>query len=137
MADGLLDDHPESFVARIARIDAVFGQGLGALWVLAEQKMPVEMKIPDDRHADASRLELFDYGRDSLSGGLRVDGDAHELAAGLDQGDDLLRRGHDIVGGGIGHRLHGDGVLASKPDTSDVDRGCESSGSKCSRGNVG
>ena len=49
------------------------------------------------------------------------DGDAHDVAAGGLQPGDLRQRACDILGGGVGHRLDGNGMSAADPHPADKD----------------
>ena len=51
-----------------------------------------------------------------------VDGDAHQLGAGVGQRHHLIHRRRHVGGIGVGHGLDDDGVVAADLHTSDVDR---------------
>ena len=48
-------------------------------------------------------------------------GDAHDLAADLDQAHRLRQGGLDVLGAGRGHRLHADRAVAADGDSADLD----------------
>ncbi len=73
-----------------------------------EQLVTVEVKVADDGHVNAHSREPVADVRDGGGGLVGVDGDAHQFGAGASQGFDLLGRGLDIGGVGVGHRLHDD-----------------------------
>ena len=95
VGDRHLDDLGELLVAPlradVARVDPVLGEGRGRLGVLREQQVPVVVEVPDQRHADAERIELGADDGHGLRGGIVVDGDPHELGAGMRELRDLDR----------------------------------------------
>ena len=67
----------------VAGIDAVLGEGAGAVGILLEEDVAVVMEVADDGDADAEFVEGVDDFGDGLGGGFGVDGDADKLGAGL------------------------------------------------------
>ena len=118
VGDRHLDDLGELLVAPlradVARVDPVLGEGRGRLGVLREQQVPVVVEVPDQRHADAERIELGADDGHGLRGGIVVDGDAHELGAGMRELRDLDRGRVRVGGVRVRHRLHDDRV--GRPD---------------------
>ncbi len=108
-------------LADVAGIDAVFGQRAGALRVVAEQLVAVEMKIADQRHRTVVAIERFTDVGHSGSGFRVIHGNAHQFGAGTGQLQHLLGGCGYIRGIGIGHRLHNDRVAAAHGDAVDID----------------
>ena len=67
--------------ADVARVDAVLGERLGAGRVLAQQLVPVEVEVADDRHRHAELRQALDDVRHRRRRLVGVDGDAHQLRA--------------------------------------------------------
>ena len=97
----------------VAGIDAQLGQRLGALGHLGQQLVAVEMKVADQRHPAAQRVETIANARHRSGGFQRVDGDPHQLRPGLGERLNLAHGGCDIDGIGVGHRLHHHGRIAA------------------------
>jgi len=76
--------------ADVAGVDAVLGEGAGALGIFLQQQMSVVMEIADDGDADTLFVELLGNGRDGGRGLLVVDRDSNQLGACAGQGCDLL-----------------------------------------------
>ena len=136
MLDGHFDHGAEVVVVLladvdVAGIDAVFGEGAGAVGILLEEDVAVVVEVADDGDADAEFVERVDDFGDGLGGGFGVDGDAHQLGAGLGQRHHLIDGGGGVGGVGIGHGLDHDGVVAAHPDVADFD-GHRSAPRKCS-----
>ena len=91
--------------ADIARIDAVLGQRLGTGGMVGEQAVAVIVEVADQRHVAAGRIQPLADRRHRRGRGGRVDGDAHDLGAGVGQRPHLVRRGAGVRRIGIGHRL--------------------------------
>ena len=72
-------------------------------------------------HADAEFIERLDDLRHGGGGFVGVDGDAHQLRAGIGQRHHLIDGRLDVGGIGIGHRLHDDRVRAADFDRTDTD----------------
>jgi hypothetical protein len=105
--------------ADVSWIDAVLGEGAGAVAELLQQLVAVVMEVADERHAAAARIQpLAD--RRHLGGRLgRVHGDAHQLRARARERLHLARRRLGVGGVGIRHRLHDDGRAAADDDVAD------------------
>ena len=136
MLDGHFDHGAEVVVVLladvdVAGIDAVLGQGAGAVGILLEKDVAVVVEVADDGDADAEFVERVDDFGDGLGGGFGVDGDADQLGAGLGQRHDLVDGGGGVGGVGIGHGLDHDGVVAAHPNVADFD-GHRSAPRKCS-----
>ena len=121
---GHLDQGRELLVAlvaapEIAGIDAQLGQGLGALGHLRQQLVAVEMKVADQRHPAAQRVETITDARHRSRRFQRVDGDPHQLRPGLGKRLHLLHGGRDVDGIGVGHRLHHHGRIAADQHLTD------------------
>ena len=103
--------------ADIAGIDAVLGERRGAARIFAQQLVPVEMEVADQRDRDAQLVQTFPDRRHG-GGGLRgVHRDADQFRAGTGQGPDLFDRSGDIGRVGVGHGLDDNGVGAADADT--------------------
>ena len=105
--------------ADVAGIDAVLGQGAGALGIFLEQLMSVVMEVADDGDADALFVELLDDGRDRGGGFFVVDRDPNQFGAGAGQRRDLLDGRGNVGGICIGHGLHHDRCIAAHADAID------------------
>ena len=68
--------------ADIARIDAVLVEQPRALGILAEQRVAVVVEVADDGHVDAAIAQAPDQLGHRGGRLARIDGDAHQLAAG-------------------------------------------------------
>ena len=102
--------------AHIAGGDAVFGQSLGAGRVVRQQLVAVVVKVANQRHMDAHAVELLADVGHRLRRFVVVDGDAHQLGAGLRQFLDWDRGGHRVGGVGVGHGLHAHRGVAANSD---------------------
>ena len=120
VGDGDLDDRGELLVAAlgadVARVDAVLGQRRRRVRVLRQQEVAVVVKVADERHGHAERVELGADDRHRLGGGVVVDRDPHQLGAGVRQLRDLDRGRIGIGGVGVRHRLHHDRVRPIRPE---------------------
>ena len=125
--DRHLDDRGELLVllvleADVAGIDAVLVERLGAAGMLGEQLVADVVEVADDRDVDADLEQpLLDLGH-GRGGLVAVDGDAHDLGAGLGEGRDLAHGAVDVRGVGVGHRLHHDRRAAAHRHVADLDR---------------
>ena len=84
VTDSGFDHLTELFVvfvafAHIAGVDAVFRQGLGALWIVCQQTVAVVVKVANQRHMNVHAVQLFADVRNGLRSFRRVDRDAHQL----------------------------------------------------------
>ena len=127
--DGNLDHGAEVVVvaaahADVAGIDAVLGQGAGALGVLLQQDVSVVVKVANDGDGNPELIELLDNARDGGSGSVIVHRDAHQFRSGAGQGRSLLDGAFDVGGIGIGHRLHDHGGIAAHLHLADGGRNC-------------
>ena len=107
--------------AHVARVDAVLGQGLGAVRELAQQRVPVVVEVAHQRHRDAVHVAqaVADLGHPRRRGAV-VDRDAHDLRAGLGQLRHLAGGRGRVGGVGVGHRLDHDGGAAADLDVADA-----------------
>ena len=92
-------------LAHITGIDAVFRQGLGALWIVGQQTVAVVMEVTDQRDMDVHAVQLLADVWHRLRSLGRVDGNAHQLRPGHGQFFDLNGRANHIFGIGICHGL--------------------------------
>ena len=119
------DDRREVLVvalgADVAGVDPVLGEQLGRLGVVHQQLVPVVVEVADDRHVHAQAAHLADHLGDGRRGLLRVDGDAHELRAGVGEPRDLDRGRVRVGRVGVRHRLDDDRVGAAHEHAADVD----------------
>ena len=117
------DDGAEVLVtplaAHVARVDPVLGQRAGAIGIPGEQEVAVVVEVADDRHRHPAPVERFDDPGHRRRGLLVIHRDPDQLAPGLGQRGGLRRRGLDIGGVGVGHRLDDDGMPAADGDGSD------------------
>ncbi len=90
VGDGDFDDLSEVvfvFIAEadIARVDAIFIEGLRHCGIFAEESVAVVMEIADER--DVCEAFFVESGADfgnGFGGGIGIDGDADEFGAGFD-----------------------------------------------------
>jgi hypothetical protein len=120
VADRHFDDVGELPVALfaeadIARIDAVFGERLGAGRMIGEQLVADIMEVADQRHEEAEPLQPFADLRNGGGALVAVDGDADDLGAGAMQRRDLGDRGIHIGRVGVGHGLDDDRRVCRRP----------------------
>ena len=131
-ADGLLVldgdfDHGAEVVVvltadgAVAGIDAVLGEGGGAVRIFGEELVAVVVEVADDGRVPAFFGDAFDDVGDGFGGVVVVDGDANEFGAGAGEGGNLLDGGFDVGGVGIGHRLDDDGGAGAYADVADGD----------------
>jgi hypothetical protein len=118
-----LEDRLEVLVAplgpHVARVDAVLGERRRHLGVLGQQEVPVVMEVANDGDGHVPVRESRDDLGYRLCRRLVVHGHAHQLAAGLGQGCDLLHGRVHIGGVGVGHRLDHDGMARPHGDIAD------------------
>ena len=112
----------------VARVDAVLGERGGALRVLAQQLVPVEVEVADQRHVAAEFAHARGNRRHGRGGFLGVDGDPHQLRAGHGERTHLQRGAFDVRGVRVGHRLHDDRVVAAEHHAADADRDAAAAG---------
>ena len=98
-------------LAHVTRIDAVFGQGAGAVGKLGEQAFAVEVEITNQRHGAAHVVQTAANFGDLAGGFGRVHGNPHHFRAGICQLFHLPRGGGGIGGVGVGHGLDNNGVV--------------------------
>ena len=104
----------------VAGVDAELGKCLRHGGELRQERMPVEVEVAHQGHvaavviAEACR-DLGHPGR----GLAVVHGDPDQLRPGSREFRDLLRRGHGVLGVGVGHRLHHDGGAATDGHAAD------------------
>src|SRR5690606_24428362 len=75
----------------------------------------------DDGHRAALRAQPLHDAGNRLRGRLVVDGDAHDLAAGVGQGTDLLHGRVHVGRVRVGHRLDYDRMVSADKNAADVD----------------
>ena len=123
--DGDSRDRPEVGVAAlradVPRVDAVLVESARHRRVLRQEPVAVVVEIPDDRHADAETAHLAHDLGDGRGGRVVVDGDPHQLAAGVGEGHDLERGRVGVGRVGVGHRLDGDRVATADRHAADED----------------
>ena len=105
----------------VARIDAVFRQGAGAVRILLQQQVSVIVEVADDGNADAELVECFGNLRHGARRFVRVHGDTHKFRAGLRQRHHLIHGTWDIRGIGIGHGLDHNRIVSADLDTAHID----------------
>ena len=66
-------------LAHVAGVDAVFGEGLGAVGVIGQQAVTVVMEVANQRDVNAHAVELFAHMRHGLRCLRRVDRQAHHF----------------------------------------------------------
>jgi len=91
--------------------------------VLAQQLVPVEVEVADDRHADAELRQPLDDRRHRRCSFLGVHRHPDQLGAGDRQRPDLQCRRLDVGGVGVGHGLHDHRMAATHGDGADADGG--------------
>ncbi len=100
--------------SHVARIDAVFCQGLCAFWKLGKQLMAVEMKVPHQWNRAAQLVQAL---ADIWNLARRIRGihrNPHQLRARPRQLIHLLRGGGSVRRIGVGHGLHHDGRVPAE-----------------------
>src|SRR5437879_9938363 len=102
--------------ADVTRVDAVLGERRGAVRMLAQELMAVEVEVADQRHADTGAIETLPNRRHRRGTLARVDREAHELRPGARERLHLPDRALDVRGVGIGHRLYDDRRAAADAD---------------------
>ena len=105
----------------VAGVDAVLGEGFGAVGIFGEELVAVVVEVADDGRVPPLGLDAIDDVGDGFGGVVVVDGDADELRAGAGEGGDLLDGAFDVGGVGVGHRLHDDGSFGADTDAAYVD----------------
>ena len=106
--------------ADVARIDAVLVERLGAFRVFGEELVPVVVEVAHHRRGDPLVREPAPDLRHRRSRGAGVDGDPHDLRAGLGEELHLGRGGGRILGVRVRHRLHDHRLRAAHPHSADV-----------------
>ena len=101
--------------ANIAGVDPVLVESSCARGELAEEDVPVVVKITDDGHGDAAIPQSIDDLRDGASRFPRIDRDANQFGSGRGQRFHLSDRCLDVSGIRVGHGLDGYGMLAANP----------------------
>ena len=118
-----LDDGPKVLVVPLAAdipgIDAVLGQGAGAVGILGQQQVAVVVEVADDRNRDPQAIQPLDDRGDRRRRRLVVDRHPDQLAAGAREIGDLLDRSRHVGGVGVGHRLDDDGMIGPDPNATD------------------
>src|SRR2546421_11781570 len=102
--------------ADVTRVDAVLGERRGAVRMLAQELMAVEVEVADQRHADTGAIETLANRRHRRRSLARVDREAHELRPRARERLHLPDRALDVRGVGIGHRLYDDRRAAADAD---------------------
>ena len=105
----------------VARVDAVLGEGLGAVGVFGQELVAVVVEVANDGCGPPLGGDAFDNIGNGLGGGVVVYGDADHLRAGAGEGRDLLDGGLNVGRVGVGHGLDDDGSLRAHADATDVD----------------
>src|SRR5256884_9068449 len=100
----------------VPRLDAVLGERRGAIRMLAQELMAVEVEVADQRHADTGAIETLANRRHRRRSLARVDREAHELRPRARERLHLPDRALDVRGVGIGHRLYDDRRAAADAD---------------------
>ena len=77
------------------------------------------MKIADQRNSAIQRIQPLTNRRNGGSRFRAIHGNANQLRTGLRQRGNLLYRGVDVHGIGIGHRLHDDRRRTADHDVAD------------------
>ena len=114
---GVLADAKELLVGEVARVDAHLLDVLGGL----HGRRRAEVDVRDQRRLDAHAAQAALDFADGLGVGRGRRGDAHDLAAGLDQAHRLRQGGLDVLGARRGHRLDANGLIAAHGDGADLD----------------
>ena len=96
-------------VGEVAGVDAHLVDVLGGF----QGRGRAEVNVGDERDRDAERPQAALDLANGLRIGHRWRGDAHDLAADLDQADGLREGGLDVLGARGRHRLHADGLIAA------------------------
>src|SRR5437773_2981418 len=94
--------------ADVTRVDAVLGERRGAVRMLAQELVAVEVEVADQRHADTGAIETLANRRHRRRSLARIDREAHELRPRARERLHLPDRALDVRGVGIGHRLYDD-----------------------------
>ena len=101
----------------VSGVDPILRQGFGAFGIVGQQPVPVEVEVTDKGDIQALLLEAITNGRNGTSRRFVVDGDTHQLGAGLRQLSDLSRSGRNVGCVRIGHGLNHDGGVAPDRNT--------------------
>ena len=92
----------------VSGIDPVLIQHLGAIRILGQQLMSIEMKIADQGHSTSFDLQQIANLGHRCGGCGRIDRDAHEFRACLGKFTNLSSGRFHILRVGIRHRLYDD-----------------------------
>ena len=116
----------------VARVDAQLGERFGAFRHGLDQAVAVEMKVADQRHAAAQRIEFLAESRGTAraaSSVLTVSRTNSEPAC--QSACTWATRAGDIGGIGIGHRLHHHRRTAADRHMADQDAACRAADDGC------
>ena len=111
--DRALDHHRElrivpAALADVAGVDAIFRERPRAIRKIAEQLVPVEVEVADQRDIAAECIEPLANRAHGGRGFSGVDRNAHQFRAGVGQRLHLRNRSRDVDRVGVRHRLHDD-----------------------------
>ena len=107
----------------VARVDPVLVERRRHRRVVDQQLVAVVVEVADDRRVDAQVVaQLADHLRHGRGGGVRVDGHADELRAGVGEAGDLDGRRVGVGRVRVGHGLDDDRVRGPDEHAADVDR---------------
>ncbi len=126
--NGQLDQGGELAVAflaatDVAGVDAVLGQGLGALGIVAQEPVAIEVEIPDQGDIQPHAIQGFANSRHGSGGIFIVDGDTNQFRTRASQFGDLAHAGGDIGRVRIGHGLDHQRRAAADLDIANPDGG--------------
>ncbi len=108
-----------ALAADVPGIDAVLGESPRAFREAGEEQVAVVVEVAYDGDRNADPVEPLHDVRHRARRGVGVDGDAHQLAAGLRQRS-YLRHGRWCVRGvSVGHRLDHNGVVRADGNAAD------------------
>src|SRR5438132_12023841 len=88
--------------ADVTRVDAVLAERRGAIRMLAQELMGVEVEVADQRHADTGAIETLANGRHRRGSLARVDREAHGLGPRARERLHLPAPRLGVDGGGLG-----------------------------------
>ena len=105
----------------VAGVDAVFGEGACAVWILTQEQVAVVMEVADQRDGNTMQHErVFNFGN-CCCGCVGVDRDTDNFGAGFGEFHDLLCGGCYILRICIRHGLNHDRIGATDFDATDID----------------